>query len=173
MSIHLDFWRETSWFVVQTKAHQEPLAAARVAKLALEVFLPQLREERSVGRGIRRVIKALFPGYFFTRFCPLESLDAVRYAPGVLRVVVSGRFPIPVDDEIVRDIQDRVEEDGLIRIHPESLEPGDRVFIQCGPFEGMMGRVERELTDQKRVAILLETLLQARVLIERRWLRAA
>jgi hypothetical protein len=36
----------------------------------------------------------------------------------------------------------------------------------------MMGRVERELDDRKRVAILLESLLNARALIERRWLQA-
>jgi hypothetical protein len=35
-----------------------------------------------------------------------------------------------------------------------------------------MGRVERELDDGKRVAILLETLLRARVLIEKRWLES-
>jgi hypothetical protein len=70
MSIHLDFWQKTSWFAVQTKAHREPLAATRVTKLALEVFLPQLREERSFGRGIRRVTKALFPGYFFHPVLP-------------------------------------------------------------------------------------------------------
>jgi hypothetical protein len=36
----------------------------------------------------------------------------------------------------------------------------------------MMGRVERELDDRKRVAIFLESLLNARVLIERRWIEA-
>jgi hypothetical protein len=35
-----------------------------------------------------------------------------------------------------------------------------------------MGSVERELDGGKRVAILLETLMHARVLIERRRLRA-
>jgi hypothetical protein len=35
-----------------------------------------------------------------------------------------------------------------------------------------MGRVERELDDRRRVAIFLETLLNARVLIETRWVEA-
>jgi hypothetical protein len=91
----LDFWQSTSWFAVQSKSRQEDLAAARLAKLDLEVFLPQIREEKPVRRGVRRVTKALFPGYFFTRFCPFESLDTVRYTH-VLRVVGSARFPIPV-----------------------------------------------------------------------------
>jgi hypothetical protein len=35
-----------------------------------------------------------------------------------------------------------------------------------------MGRVEREFDDRKRVAIFLETLFQARLIIERRWIEA-
>jgi transcription antitermination factor NusG len=61
----------------------------------------------------------------------------------------------------------------MIRILPHSFQSGDRVSIQDGPFEGMMGRVERELDGGRRVAILLETLWCSRVLIERRWLEAA
>src|SRR4051794_8817127 len=101
MSGHLNFWQNLGWFAVQTKAHQEQLATAGVGRLDLKVFLPQIREERSVRSGIRSVTKALFPGYFFARFCPLESLEAVRHIHGVLRVVSSGQFPILVEHEII------------------------------------------------------------------------
>jgi len=172
MSDHKDFWQKTSWFAIQTKPHQENVVAARVAKLDLEVFLPRTREGQSVCSAAQMTTKPLFACYFFTRFCPLATIEAVRYTHGVLRVVSSGQFPIPVDDEVVREIQDRLEEDGMIRINPRGFRPGDRVSIQSGPFEGMMARVERESDDRKRVAILLETLLNARVLIERSWLTA-
>ena len=87
-------------------------------------------------------------------------------------MVSSGRTPIPVSEKVVREIQDRVQADGFIRIRPNGLAPGTRVTIQSGPFEGLMGRVERELDDRRRVAIFLETLLNARVLIETRWVEA-
>jgi transcriptional antiterminator RfaH len=172
MNDHTDFWQKTSWFAIQTKPHQENVAAARVAKLDLDVFLPRIKGEKSVRCGVGLATKPLFPCYFFTRFCPLVAIEAVRYTHGVLHVVSSGQFPIPVEDGVVREIQDRVEEDGLIRIEPRGFRPGDRVSVQSGPFEGMMGRVEQELNDRKRVAIFLETLLNARVLIERSWLTA-
>jgi transcription antitermination factor NusG len=87
-------------------------------------------------------------------------------------VVGSEKFPIPVDDEVIGAIQDRIEEDGLIRVQPQALAPGTHVTIRNGPFEGLIGTVLREADDRKRVAILLETLLSARVLIETRWLEA-
>ena len=78
----MDFWRETYWFAVQTKPYRESLAAASVAKLDVEVCLPKIRQEQPVCGVPRFVSKALFTGYFFARFCPLLSLDAVRYASG-------------------------------------------------------------------------------------------
>jgi transcriptional antiterminator RfaH len=172
MSIHPDPWQETSWFAVQTKAHQESLAARRLAKLALEVFFPQILEERPVNGGIRRVAKALFSGYFFSRFCPRESLDEVRYAPGVLRVLGSGRFPAVVEPEIISSIQRRLHRDGFIRLEARSFRPGDKVTIEQGPFQGWMGEVQGEQDGGKRVTILLEAIQQARLSIEKRWLSA-
>jgi transcriptional antiterminator RfaH len=124
-------------------------------------------------RGVARTaVKPLFPGYFFARFCPRDSLEVVQRARGVLRVISSGRFPIPVEDEVVAQVQERIEEDGFITLRRQSLKPGETVSIQGGPFEGLMGKVERELNDGKRVTILLETLWRARVLIEKKWLQS-
>jgi transcription antitermination factor NusG len=167
-----NLWTETNWFALHTKSRRENFAAKNVSTLGIESFLPRLKAERLVRGAARTIIKPLFPGYFFARFRPEDSLELVECSPGVLHVISSGRLPIPVEDQIVRDIQNRGEPDGLIRIRPQSLKSGDRVSIQDGPFEGLVGRVEREFDDGRRVAILLETLLNARVTIERRWLDA-
>jgi transcriptional antiterminator RfaH len=145
----LDIWGHSHWFAIHAKTRRENFAVTNLM-----------------------AVRPLFPGYFFARFCPRDSLELVECARGVLRVISSGRFPIPVEDEVVREIQDRIEEDGLITVRQRALKPGEPVSIQGGPFEGLMGRVERELDDGKRVAILLETLLRARVLIEKRWLES-
>lgn len=168
-----DLWRDINWFAIRAKARRENFAAINVGALGIGILLPRVKVERLVRGAAQQGTKPLFPGYFFARFCPEDSFESVKGARGVLQVVSSGRMPIPVPDKVVRQIQDRVQEDGLIRIHPPGLAPGTRVAIQSGPFEGMMGRVERELDDRKRVAIFLETLFNARVLIERRWIESA
>lgn len=167
-----DPWRNTSWFAVHTKQRRESFACTNIHAIGVEVLLPRVRIERLVRGAAQPGIKPLFPGYFFARFCPADSFESVKTTRGVLQVVSSGRIPIPVPDVVVREIRDRVQEDGLIRIHPKALAAGTLVTIQSGPFEGMMGRVERELDDRKRVAIFLETLFNARVVIEKRWLEA-
>jgi transcriptional antiterminator RfaH len=164
-----NLWHETSWFAVQSKLRQERLAAARVAKLDLEVFLPRLRDKSSIGRGDGDMGKALFPGYFFTRFRPLDFLEAVRYTHGVLRVVGSCRFPIPVAPEIVSGIRAQVQPDGFVQLKTRGLKPGDKVIVEQGPFQGWIGKIHREHDDSKRVTILLDAIQQARLSVEKGW----
>jgi transcriptional antiterminator RfaH len=169
----MERWRETNWFAVQAKPHRENLAAASVANLDLEVFLPRIRQEQLVCGFERWVVKPLFTGYFFAKFSPALMLDTIRYARGVLRVVGCAAFPIPLEEEIISAIQERVEEDGFVRLKEAAFQPGDRVTIEQGPLAGWMGQVERHWDDGKRVAILLEAIQQSRVLVERRWLAPA
>jgi transcription antitermination factor NusG len=160
-------WQEINWYAIQSKPHRENLAATAVAELNLEVFLPRICGEQLVCGSWRSVKKPLFTGYFFARFAPLLSIDAVRYAPGVLRVVGDPRNPVPLDEQIIWEIRGRELGDGLIRLETKPLQPGDPVTIEQGPFAGLMGRVERELNDQKRVAILLDVIADARLVIEK------
>lgn len=167
-----DLWRDVGWFAIHAKPRRENFASRNIAALGINVLLPRVRAERLIRGIVYPGTKLLFPGYFFARFSPIDTFESVKATRGVLQVVSSGRVPIPVPEIVIREIQERIQEDGLIRIQPRALAPGTLVLIQSGPFEGMMGRVERELDDRKRVAIFLETLFNARVLIERRWLEA-
>lgn len=166
------WWKEANWFAVQAKPFRENLAAASVAKLEVEAFLPKIKQEQSVCGVPRSVSKPLFTGYFFARFSPLPLLEAIRHARGVLRVVGTSRFPIPLDEQIISDLRARVEEDGFVKLKPPALERGDRVCIDEGPWQGTIGRFEQEWNDGRRVMILLEAIHKARLLIEKRWVSA-
>jgi transcriptional antiterminator RfaH len=136
----VDFWRDTSWFAIHTKSRREKFAAANISALGIGILLPLVKVERLTRGNPQGAVKPLFPGYFFARFCPEISCESVKSARGVLHVVSSGKFPIPVDDAVVQEIHDRIKEDGLIRLRPQSLGPGTRVLIQDGPFEGVDGQ---------------------------------
>ena len=101
---------------MQTRPYHERLAVENVAKLDVEVFLPRIKQEQQVCGVPRLVTKPLFLGYFFARLCPLLSYDAVRYSLGVLRVVGTSRFPIPVEEQIISSIKKHVHTDGFIRL---------------------------------------------------------
>jgi transcription antitermination factor NusG len=87
--------------------------------------------------------------------------------------VSSGRFPIAVASEILSSIYEQIEPDGFIRLNSRDFQPGDKVIIQQGPFQGWIGEVQREQNGGRRVMILLEAIQQARLSIEKPWLSAA
>jgi transcriptional antiterminator RfaH len=165
----MDWLGDINWFAVHTKRFRETVAAGSLGALGLEAFLPMIKVEADAQGPVKIGVKPLFPSYLFARFSPKTFLESVESARGVLGVVKSGCFPVAVEEPVVRELKSRVEVDGLIRLQRRELKPGDRVSIQRGPFAGLMGRVEVELDDRKRVAILLEALWQARVVLETRW----
>jgi transcriptional antiterminator RfaH len=168
----MDWLSDINWFAIHTKRFREALAALSIGALGIEVFLPMVKVECPEHEIIKVGSKALFSGYVFARFIPMISLGSVESARGVLHVIKSGMHPIPVDDRIISEIQSRISSDGLIRLGCREFKIGDCVSIQKGPFAGMMGKVQAEVDDRKRVAILLESLWSAQVLIEKRWVEA-
>lgn len=48
-----------------------------VCALGVETLLPRLEVERLMGGSARIMVKPLFPGYFFARFCPENALESV------------------------------------------------------------------------------------------------
>ena len=146
-----------NWYVIHAKPRQESVALLNLQREKIETFFPQLRRKRTIRRVRKWVTGPLFPGYFFARFD--ASLDGrlVRYANGVINVVSFGGKPAVVEPTIIAAIKDHASDD-VVTIQPPVLRTGDVVEIQTGPFRGLHGVFEREMSDRDRVVILLEVL---------------
>jgi len=167
----MDVWLDSNWFAINTKPQREDLAALNIGRLGLEVLLPKIYSDRSILGVVRSTITPLFPSYLFARFVPGQYLHSIRYARGVRRVVCAGEMPIPVEDSIIRAIRSRIDSDGCVKLTTKRFDVGDAVSIHDGFMRGMTGVFERELSGQKRVVILLQSIeYQARVFVERRFL---
>ena len=164
---------------MHAKPRQESTALLSLQREKVETFFPQLRRKRTIRRVRKWVTGPLFPGYFFARFD--ASLDGrlVRYANGVLNVVSFGGQPAEVDSSIIDGIrsycqlstpnpQHSTDLANTVTIQPPALRLGDVVEVQTGPFRGLQGIFEREMSGQERVIILLEVLAKTtRVQISR------
>ena len=108
---------ETNWFAVQAHSRAEAAAEFGLRSLSIETLLPLVcRPLHHATRAARHVVRALFPGYLFARFCLAESLRAVTYCRGVVRVLGAGNRPIPVEDAIIASIRERIGEDGCVAL---------------------------------------------------------
>lgn len=151
-----------NWYVVQTKPQSEPLVEAKLAARSIEAFLPRI--ENPHRHGVVR-IEPLFPCYLFVHIDRRPAaLSAVRWTPGVRRILSTGDEPAPLDDQVIGTIRSRLGDQGFIRLRLP-FGPGDRVRITEGPMAGLSGILERFTSRAKRVRVLLD-LLQAPVEID-------
>ena len=167
----------TAWYAVHAKPRQETTALLSLQREKVETFFPRLRRKRTIRRVRKWVTGPLFPGYFFARFDPAQDGRLVRYANGVINVVSFGGHPAVVEPALIAAIRDHCDcvstrnlqpatlnsqlstiLPDTVTIQPQALRPGDVVEIQTGPFRGMQGVFEREMSGQERVVILLEVL---------------
>lgn len=169
-----DCQQEDKWYVVQTKSNQEDIAAFNLSRLELQIINPKLKEERMAWGCLKTVTKPLFAGYIFAKFNAPKYLHTIQYTRGVKQILRFGMTILPVEDEIIQNIQARLTPDGYVEIKKKSLIAGTQVTIDEGPFNGLNGIFEREMSDRKRVVILLDIMgVRAQVVTEKQFLSAA
>jgi len=148
------------WYVMQTRPHHESKAVAHLGlrTTAVEIFQPKIEVVRRRARQRYVCLEPLFPGYSFLRMhLTPETWQAVRWTPGVRRILGDEEGPIEVSDQFVETIAERVKPLGFVRVGV-SFERGAKVRVKTGPFEGLEGIFERPASRKERVCVLLEIL---------------
>ena len=149
----------SSWYVIQTKPTAEANVQQHLKNAQFETFLPKIRTMvRGSGKSVAR-IKSLFPSYLFAHI-NLDDANLyhmIRYTRGVRRILGDGNLPIPVPDEMIRIIKDRVDADGVIE-QQLTMKKGDQVRIRKGVFNDLVGILETPVSAAGRVRVLLNVM---------------
>lgn len=147
------------WYVVQAKRYCEERVCTHLARRRISAFLPFIEVIRR--HRVRRVraLEPLFPGYLFVHLDPTDHREwsAVCWSPGVRRILSIAETPVPVPDEIIEVIQQRVRDLGFVR-PGFRFAAGSRVRIRRGPLAGLEAVFARPLSRQGRVRVLVELL---------------
>ena len=146
------------WHVLRSKPHQEDSLYRFVTSEGYRIFYPQIPANPVNPRA--RKIKSYFPGYMFVHACLADiGQNAFQYLPFSIGLVWLGGEPAVVADTVVHTLQTRIAEiwdaGGLTYT---DLEPGQRVIIQEGVFEGYEGIFNAYTSGNDRVHILLKML---------------
>jgi len=157
------------WYVIKTQPKQEVRAECNLRVWGINTFHPKISERcTSPFTGhVSYAIKPLFSRYIFAQFDVESTYRRVCFTRGVHSIVNFGSGPISVDDEIIKVVQSRVGEDGLVKLDNE-LHQGDPVMIDSGPLRHMVGVFQHDIIGTDRVAILLTAIsYQGRVIVEK------
>ncbi len=140
------------WYVVNAKPRKEEFAQYNLRLKGVEVFLPQLLLPQS-SQKLQRVAP-LFPGYLFVWIRFSEEYHYVIWSPGVKRLVSFNGTPAIIGEDIVSFLIQQATPEGIITARP-NLRAGHTVQVNGGPFDGLVGIVQKPPDTRGRVKILL------------------
>jgi len=148
-----------AWYCMRSKTKREHIAAAFVLQQCeIEVFAPRIPVLRKTRHGRRTFLEALFPGYFFARFCWGQSGRRILATQGVTGVVRFGQNAPVVPDGVIADLQMAVVEVASSDDHGHGLEEGEIVEILNGCFKGAIATVRTASRRPDRVSVLIDFL---------------
>jgi len=154
-----------NWYAIQANRHEERRVVHHLALKAIPSFLPFIEVVRRYGKRRVARVEPLFPGYLFVQLAPREanpgSWYAVRWAPGVRRILGTADVPVPVPDDVIATIQARMKDFGFVRPGSRFVN-GSRVRFRHGPLAGLEAIFAGPVSRQGRVRVLLELLGQPR-----------
>ena len=157
------------WYVVQTQARKEGLAAQHLEAQGFATFCPLRSRGPARSRRVSLASEPLFPCYLFV------SLDlkkaqwrSVNGTIGVVRIVALGTgrtaMPTPVPDDLIALFQARCNKAGEIQFD-SGLKAGDRVRIVGGPFDELCGTLESAGPAERAIILLDFMARQTRVAV--------
>ena len=142
-----------AWYVAKTKPAKERIVETFLNnKEDVEVFLPRIRRPLVNKIGW----EMLFPTYIFCRVDPQsDDWPAIRWAPGLSYFLGAGQELVPVSEEIISHLKNRVF-DWNEREYTPQFTPGELLTVTDGPFYGFDAIFQRYIPARQRCQVLIE-----------------
>jgi len=154
---------ERHWYVVHTYSGYEDAVARnlkqRISSMGMEDYIFDVivpKEKRVRIKGGKRVEEEekIYKGYVLVDMIVTdESWYVVRNTPRVTGFVGAGNQPVPISDEEVKQILDRMNKDTAK--HVIDLNVGDAVVIVDGPFKDLEGKIGEVDEERGKVRVLV------------------
>ena len=132
----------SDWVALVVRPRAERKVQKCLANIGLETFVAWHGVRRRWADRIKVLEKNLIPGYVFCRSTFAERLAVVRQA-GVERVLSFNRTPALIPDQEIASLKKAVGSELPLGPWPY-LRVGQRVRIEQGVLEGMVGTLARE-----------------------------
>ncbi|MBD8494109.1 transcription/translation regulatory transformer protein RfaH [Pseudomonas syringae] len=134
------------WYLIQTKPRQEVRALEHLQRQQFECYQPL-----TIGTARQ---EALFPGYLFIRMDQVhDNWYPIRSTRGVARIVTFGAQPVPVHNELIEQIRQRLANPPT----PATFARGEAVRINSGSLSDVEA-IFLTLDGAERAVILLNLL---------------
>jgi transcriptional antiterminator RfaH len=150
---------QSKWVVVNTQPHREIFASDNLTRQGFHVYCPMIMKRIKHARRVQDALRPLFPGYIFTQLrAETQQWRPILGTYGVKSLVRNGDELGFIGGDFIDGLRAR-ELDGVIRKPSVAFEVGQKVAVQGGPFDGLVGEII-QLREKDRVLVLLNLLCQ-------------
>ena len=158
------------WYVVHTYSGyenkvkemlEERIAAYKMQDFFGDVLIPSEDVEEIIrgkkgDKQVKKTSRKFFPGYLLVHVeMNNETWHLVRNTPRVTGFIGGKTTPIPIPDEGMVDLIDKIKEGKLRPTIKMNFEKGDEVVIVEGPFSNFNGTVEEVKPEKARLRVLV------------------
>ena len=148
-----------TWIVTSTHPHKERMAVENLSRQGFHAYCPRIRKRVRHARRMQQVLRPLFPSYVFIRLNPhLEQWRSIASTLGVRSLIRFGEKPATLPEQFVAGLL-ATEDGGAVTIPRarDSYQPGEKVRMREGPFDGLIATV-LSAGDSERIVVLMDLL---------------
>lgn len=125
---------EMNWYVVYTKPKWEKKVAEQLSQKGIECYCPLITQVRQWSDRKKKLVVPLFNSYVFVRLAEVDR-NLVFQSTGVVRYLFWLGKPAIVRDEEINTIKEWLTAPDEYDVTISSLQAGDRVTLESGPFK--------------------------------------
>lgn len=154
------------WYIVQTysgyenkakKGLEERIKQLKLDDLFDQVFIPTESVTEVRNGKKRQVTRKFYNGYIFVKMVLNDkSWHCVKHTPKIVGFLGNQREPVPVPEEEVLQITQRIEEGKHKTKASYAFQQGDKVRIIDGNFKDFNGTVEEVNEEKERLRVIIE-----------------
>lgn len=157
---------DKKWYIVQTYsgyenkaklALEERINQAGAAKYFEQVFIPTETVTEVRNGKKRQVTRKFYNGYIFVKMhLTDQTWHVVKNTPKIVGFLGNQRNPVPVPDEEVRQIEERIEEGKMNTKPTYTFRKGDKVRVIEGNFKDFTGTIDEVMEDKEKMRVYVE-----------------
>ena len=144
-----------NWYVVYTKPKWEKKVAEQLLQKGIECYCPLVTQIKQWSDRKKKVEVPLFNSYVFVRLAEKER-NLVFQSSGVVRYLFWLGKPAIVRDEEIDTIQKWLSSPDQYEIAVASVQVGDRLVLESGPFKSQEAIVQE--VNKSNYVLVLESM---------------
>jgi transcriptional antiterminator NusG len=150
---------EAEWFAVHTRARHEKKVAVDLERAQVETFLPTVRELHTWSDRRKEVEVPLFSCYVFVHICSKSRERLVVQTTGGVLAFAGTHGGTPIPAEEINAIRSVV----MARMPFErcAFQKGQRVRVRGGALDGVVGVLQSNPHQERRLMISVEAINQS------------